>query len=88
MSQIRIGVVISTTRENRFADKPTQWLLKQIESYPELIAELLDLRAFPIGHLCASPSATASSIAGSVAVLGGQTSSSGSNQGIAGTQSA
>lgn len=48
MSQIRIGVVISTTRENRFADKPTQWLLKQIESQPELSPELLDLRAFPM----------------------------------------
>lgn len=48
MSQIRIGVVISTTRENRFADKPTQWLLKQIESHPELSPELLDLRAFPM----------------------------------------
>ena len=23
----RIGIVISTTRANRFADKPTQWLL-------------------------------------------------------------
>ncbi|MDW6023337.1 NAD(P)H-dependent oxidoreductase [Mesorhizobium sp. BAC0120] len=48
MSQIRIGIVISTTRENRFADKPTQWLLKQIENHPELSAELLDLRAFPM----------------------------------------
>jgi NAD(P)H-dependent FMN reductase len=48
MAQTRIGIVISTTRKNRFADKPTQWLLKQIEGHPELSPELLDLRAFPM----------------------------------------
>lgn len=48
MTQTRIGIVISTTRKNRFADKPTQWLLKQIEGHPELSPELLDLRAFPM----------------------------------------
>jgi hypothetical protein len=28
MSSPRLGIIISTTRANRFGDKPAQWLLK------------------------------------------------------------
>lgn len=48
MQHIRIGIVISTTRQGRYADKPTQWLLKHLETFPEICAEILDLRDFPM----------------------------------------
>lgn len=48
MQQLRIGIVMSTTREGRFADKPTQWLLQHLETFPEISAEILDLRDFPM----------------------------------------
>ena len=40
----RIAVIISSTRQARFADKPTQWLMSQVEGHPDLDFELLDLR--------------------------------------------
>lgn len=48
MPQIRIGIIISTTRENRFADKPTQWLLGHLEKRAEIVVETIDLRDFPM----------------------------------------
>lgn len=48
MQQFRIGIVISTTREGRFAEKPTQWLLQHLEMFPEIGAEIVDLRDFPM----------------------------------------
>jgi NAD(P)H-dependent FMN reductase len=48
MQQLRIGIVISTTRKGRFAGTPTQWLLRHLEMFPEICAEILDLRDFPM----------------------------------------
>lgn len=44
MPNPRIAVIVSSTRQARFADKPTQWLMSQVEGHPELDFELLDLR--------------------------------------------
>ncbi len=44
MSNARIAVIISSTREARFADKPAGWLMEQVKDHPDLDFELVDLR--------------------------------------------
>ena len=44
----RIGIVISTTRAARFADKPTLWLQSITESRSDLDIEIVDLRDYPL----------------------------------------
>ncbi len=48
MKKLRIGIVISTTRPGRYADEPTRWLLKHLEAFPQIDAETLDLRDYPM----------------------------------------
>ncbi len=44
----KIGIIISTTRETRFGDKPAQWILNAAAARPDLEVELVDLRDFPM----------------------------------------
>lgn len=44
MSKSRIAVIISSTRDTRFADKPANWFMEKVQDHPELKFELLDLR--------------------------------------------
>lgn len=44
----KIGVILSTTRANRFADKPAQWFMKLAEARTDLAFELIDLRDYPM----------------------------------------
>ena len=44
MSKPRIAVIISSTREARFADKPAAWLMEKVEGHDALDFELVDLR--------------------------------------------
>lgn len=44
MAKPRIGVIISSTRKTRFADKPAQWFMDQVKDNPDLDFELVDLR--------------------------------------------
>lgn len=44
MTKPRIGVIISSTRNTRFADKPADWLMGKIKDHPDLDFELIDLR--------------------------------------------
>lgn len=39
-----IGIVIGTTRQGRFGDKPAAWIARQLASHPGLVGELIDLR--------------------------------------------
>jgi NAD(P)H-dependent FMN reductase len=48
MTTPKIGVILSTTREGRFADKPAQWLLDIAEERTDLAFELVDLRDYPL----------------------------------------
>lgn len=43
-----IGIVIGSTREGRFADKPAQWVHGIASERSDLTAELLDLRDYPM----------------------------------------
>ena len=44
MTKPRIGVVISSTRDTRFADKPAAWLMDKVKDHPDLEFDLIDLR--------------------------------------------
>ena len=44
----KIGIILSTTREGRFADKPAAWLQDLVASRTDLSFELVDLRDYPL----------------------------------------
>ena len=48
MSKLKIGIIISSTRDTRFADKPAQWMLEKAKERSELDVELVDLRDFDL----------------------------------------
>jgi NAD(P)H-dependent FMN reductase len=44
----RIGIVISSTREGRFGDKPAKWIFELAAKRGDLDVELIDLRDYPM----------------------------------------
>lgn len=48
MTRPRIALVIGSTRPNRFADKPAQWMLGQVQSRGDIDVEVVDLRDHPL----------------------------------------
>ncbi|MGJ7506397.1 NADPH-dependent FMN reductase [Variovorax sp. GT1P44] len=44
----RIGIVIGSTREGRFGDKPAQWIHELARQRTDLKVELIDLRDHPL----------------------------------------
>ncbi len=44
----RIGIVIGSTREGRFADKPAQWIHGIASQRTDIAVELIDLRDYPM----------------------------------------
>ncbi|MEW2165597.1 NAD(P)H-dependent oxidoreductase [Streptomyces sp. NPDC007084] len=44
----RLALVIGSTRPQRFADKPAEWLLKQAAERQDFVLETLDLRDFDL----------------------------------------
>jgi NAD(P)H-dependent FMN reductase len=43
-----ISVIVGSTREGRFSEKPAKWILQQLETRAGIDARLLDLRDFPM----------------------------------------
>ena len=43
-----ISVIIGSTRQGRFSEKPAQWILQELRKREEVVARLLDLRDFPM----------------------------------------
>jgi len=43
-----ISVIIGSTRQGRFSEKPAQWILQQLQKRDTIEARLLDLRDFPM----------------------------------------
>lgn len=52
-----IAVVISSTREGRFADKPAAWVAARLEREPDVKVDLIDLRDHPLPPFDAAPPA-------------------------------
>ncbi len=46
MSKLKIAVIISSTRPNRFGEIPAKWILDRANERPEIDAEIVDLRDF------------------------------------------
>lgn len=44
----KIAVLVGSTRDSRFADKPAHWLMKHLEARQEMDFELVDLRDFEL----------------------------------------
>jgi NAD(P)H-dependent FMN reductase len=44
----KIALIIGSTRKTRFADKPAQWMLKQMQARKDIETELVDLRDFDL----------------------------------------
>ena len=45
---IVISVIIGSTREGRFSEKPARWILQHLKKRDGVEARLLDLRDFPM----------------------------------------
>src|ERR1700693_6312831 len=45
---ITISVIVGSTRQGRFSEKPAQWILQQLQKRDGIEARLLDLRDFPM----------------------------------------
>jgi NAD(P)H-dependent FMN reductase len=43
-----ISVIVGSTREGRFSEKPAQWILQHLAARGDVDARLLDLRDFPM----------------------------------------
>jgi NAD(P)H-dependent FMN reductase len=43
-----ISVIVGSTRQGRFSEKPAQWIFQQLKRRGEVEARLLDLRDFPM----------------------------------------
>jgi len=43
-----ISVIVGSTREGRFSEKPSQWIFQHLRKRKEIEARLLDLRDFPM----------------------------------------
>ena len=43
-----ISVIVGSTREGRFSEKPAKWILQQLKKREGIDARLLDLRDFPM----------------------------------------
>lgn len=48
MTQPRIGIIIGSTREGRFGDKPAAWIHTLASQRSDLQFELIDLRSHPL----------------------------------------
>jgi NAD(P)H-dependent FMN reductase len=44
----RISVIVGSTRQGRFSEKPAQWILQHLQKRDGIDARLLDLRDFPM----------------------------------------
>src|ERR1700694_4145816 len=47
-NMMTISVIIGSTRQGRFSEKPAQWILQQLRKREGMEAQLLDLRDFPM----------------------------------------
>ena len=43
-----ISVIVGSTRENRFSEKPAKWIWQHLKKRPAVDARLVDLRDFPM----------------------------------------
>jgi NAD(P)H-dependent FMN reductase len=47
-SMTTVSVIVGSTRQGRFSEKPAQWIFQHLKARKEVEARLLDLRDFPM----------------------------------------
>jgi NAD(P)H-dependent FMN reductase len=47
-SMTTVSVIVGSTRQGRFSEKPAQWIFQHLKARKEVDARLLDLRDFPM----------------------------------------
>lgn len=47
-SPLKIHILVGSTRQGRYADKPAQWILNEFQQLEDVEAELVDLRDYPL----------------------------------------
>jgi NAD(P)H-dependent FMN reductase len=47
-SMTTVSVIVGSTRQGRFSEKPAQWIFQHLKARKEIEARLLDLRDFPM----------------------------------------
>ena len=48
MSKPKIGIIIGSTRADRFGDKPAEWIAEIAKARGDLDVEIVDLRDYPM----------------------------------------
>ncbi len=48
MAKPKIGVIVGSTRQGRFADHPANWIKEVASQRPEIEVELIDIRDYPM----------------------------------------
>jgi len=48
ISAIKVKIIIGSTRQGRFSEKPAKWIFNQIKAVEGVEAEILDLRDYPM----------------------------------------
>ena len=48
MNKLKVKVILGSTRQGRFSDKAGNWILGEANKRPDMEAELLDLRDYPM----------------------------------------
>ena len=43
---IKIKIIVGSTREGRFSDKPAKWIAGQLKNVADIETEILDLRDY------------------------------------------
>jgi len=48
MARLKLGIILGSTRPNRFGDKPAAWIAERAKKLPDFDVELLDLKDYPM----------------------------------------
>lgn len=48
MDKLKVKIILGSTRQNRFSDKPGMWILGEAQKRSDMEVELLDLRDYPM----------------------------------------
>jgi NAD(P)H-dependent FMN reductase len=46
--KLKVAVIVASTREGRFAEKPSNWIVSELKKHEAIDPELLDLRDYPL----------------------------------------
>ena len=48
MEPLHLAVILGSTRQNRFGEKPARWIHSHLQQWPGVTSRLFDLRDYPM----------------------------------------